>query len=293
MAIDSAVEKQAAGYRSVEGWRQAMAYYDAGLERWGVPYETQTVPTRHAATHVITCGEKSAPALALLHGASHNATTWQANVGALSQRFHLIMPDIPGHLGKSEPVHIPLSGVGHAEWLIDVFDAFGLQKPALAGISLGGWISLLTATHAPERIGSLILIASWGAAPISPGFLVRTMLAYAFPTRDNVVMFLRQVSAPGYALDPLTIDTMQCAFKYLRLAPSSMARLDEKKLGKFPGRVLYIVGEQERVFDPQRGVREMKRILPQAQVLTVSNAGHMVSAEQAAIVNKAIIEFLS
>lgn len=53
-----------------------MALYDAVLAHWPVPYETCRVPTRHGDTFAIASGDKSAPALILLHGAASNAVSW-------------------------------------------------------------------------------------------------------------------------------------------------------------------------------------------------------------------------
>jgi len=283
----------ATGYRSVDGYRKAMALYDSVLERWGIPFETHTVPTRYGKTHVIVCGAPSAPPLVLLHGAAVNGLAWQPNAAELSQRFRLILPDIPGHLGKSEPAHFSLRGSAPVEWLVDVFDAFNLAKPALGGMSLGGWFALQAAAHRPERIERLILIASSGNTPLSFGFMARSMLVFVVPTRRNVNMFMRYVSAPGYAIDPQTIEFMLCAFKDLRYNTSPPARVDETKLSKFTGRALHILGENERVFDPQRAIREIKKLLPDVRSILVPRAGHLVTDEQASIVNQAIIDFLT
>lgn len=282
----------ATGYRSVDGFHQTMALYDSILERWGVAYESHTVATRHGKTHVITCGAPSAPPLVLLHGAAVNALMWQPNAAELSQRLRLILPDIPGHLGRSEPVHFSLGGEAPLEWLVDVFDAFQLTRPNLGGASLGGWFALQAAARIPERVNDLILVASYGNTPFTIGFVARSMLTFAVPTRGNVERFMRYISAPGYAIDPETTDFMLHAVKDLRPPTSPPARLDKAKLSKFAGRTLHIVGENETVCDPQRGVREIKNLLPDVQSVIVPRAGHAVNGEQAVIVNKAIIDFL-
>lgn len=55
-------------YRSPEGYAAMMAAYDATLNRWPIPYECLTVPTRHGETHLIASSAPEAPPLVLLGG---------------------------------------------------------------------------------------------------------------------------------------------------------------------------------------------------------------------------------
>jgi hypothetical protein len=48
-------------YKSPKGYKTLMAFYEANLERWPVPYECLTVPTRHGETHLIASGPPDAP----------------------------------------------------------------------------------------------------------------------------------------------------------------------------------------------------------------------------------------
>ena len=63
-------------YKSSSGYTALMAFYDANLKRWPVPYECLTVPTRHGETHLIASGAPDAPPLVLMRGASGNALLW-------------------------------------------------------------------------------------------------------------------------------------------------------------------------------------------------------------------------
>jgi pimeloyl-ACP methyl ester carboxylesterase len=55
----------------------------------------------------------------------------------------------------------------------EVLDALMLDKAALAGNSLGGWMALKFATACPERVSRLILISSSGLAQVRPQFTAK------------------------------------------------------------------------------------------------------------------------
>ena len=48
-------------YKSPAAEKAVMELYDKALAQWPVPYETQTLATRHGDTFVIACGNKNAP----------------------------------------------------------------------------------------------------------------------------------------------------------------------------------------------------------------------------------------
>lgn len=81
--------------------------------------------------------------LVLVHGVGHNRNAWAHMVPILEQYFDVIAVDLPGH-GDSAP--LDLAGRTVPEAFIDefhlLFDALGLDRPHVAGNSLGGRIAL-------------------------------------------------------------------------------------------------------------------------------------------------------
>src|SRR6185436_6525263 len=47
-------------------------------------------------------------------------------------------------------------------WLLDLWDALGLERPVLLGCGLGGWIAADFAARYPERLGRLVLVDAYG-----------------------------------------------------------------------------------------------------------------------------------
>lgn len=102
------------------------------------------------------------PLLVLLHGFGDSYTSWEGWVGALRGRFHLIIPDFPGHGLTRAPVGYELNGAGLAD-LVDAFAArLNLPKFAVAGNSMGGGVAWEFAVRHPQRLDALILVDAAG-----------------------------------------------------------------------------------------------------------------------------------
>ena len=109
------------------------------------------------------------PALFLLHGGGGHAETYSRNMLALSEASHPYAPDFIWHGMSSRPAFSD-AGPGEAShWLsqftdqlLNLMDHLGIEKAAVEGESLGGWIALDMAINHPERTSKLILNTAWG-----------------------------------------------------------------------------------------------------------------------------------
>jgi pimeloyl-ACP methyl ester carboxylesterase len=90
----------------------------------------------------------SGPPLVLLHGVGHRRQAWTAVVPRLRDQRELIMVDLPGH-GESPPFQPggrePVQAM--AEEVIAFLDELGLERPHLAGNSLGGALALIAGSE--------------------------------------------------------------------------------------------------------------------------------------------------
>ena len=83
-------------YKTEAGRNAIMAFYDTILERWPVPYESMSIPTRHGRTYVIACGKQTAPPLILLHGSSSNSAMWIGDAAEYCRNYRVYAIDLPG-----------------------------------------------------------------------------------------------------------------------------------------------------------------------------------------------------
>lgn len=106
--------------------------------------------------HVSKYGRASnAPVLVLLHGWGSSSKVWQTCVEKLTENFQVWCIDLPGH-GESHSVQWDESVAQGLALLTDIMP----ERCYLVGWSLGGLYAQLCAAQHPQRVQSLMLIAS-------------------------------------------------------------------------------------------------------------------------------------
>jgi pimeloyl-ACP methyl ester carboxylesterase len=98
------------------------------------------------------------PVLVLLHGFPESGTMWDNIVGELSSHFTLIIPDLPGS-GNSKLDH-KASIDQMAVSVKTILDKEGIDKSAIAGHSMGGYVALAFADLYPDQTSGLSLVHS-------------------------------------------------------------------------------------------------------------------------------------
>lgn len=131
--------------------------YDTVLAKWNVPTESLDITTRFGVTQINASGARENPALILLPGFGANSTMWYPNVASLRNKFRIYAVDTNGQPGKSTPSQ-KLTAANSAGWIAEVLDGLELEKAHMAGISLGGWLTLNFAIHKPERVVRAVLL---------------------------------------------------------------------------------------------------------------------------------------
>ena len=104
--------------------------------------------------HVAQWGNPKAPAIILQHGIRDHARSWDWIAQSLAERFHVIAPDLRGH-GDSdwgEPASYTMAAF--VLDLTDIVAAFGLDRFAFVGHSLGGAIGVRFAGAFPEQVAA-------------------------------------------------------------------------------------------------------------------------------------------
>ncbi len=97
-------------------------------------------------------------ALVLLHGWIGSGALWGMVAPWLSERFRVIVPDLPGHGDSGIPEGFRFTLDGFAAWLDDLRRALELARVSLVGHSMGGSISMHYAASHPDQVDRLVLI---------------------------------------------------------------------------------------------------------------------------------------
>ena len=180
--------------------------------------------------------EGEGPPLVLQHGLTSSVRDWYdcGYVEGLKNDYRLILVDARGHGCSDKPhdadVYTSKSMAGD---IVAVLDKLNLKRAHYLGYSMGGWIGLAIAKHAPERFYSLIIggmhhgklgpdfpevepfsegmeatVASWEeqSGPLDPDYRAKLLANDAEALRATLLGMFRN---PGFE-DVLPTITMPC-----------------------------------------------------------------------------------
>ncbi len=138
---------------------------------------------------VVERGHPGAPPVVLLHGWGCSAYVFRRNMPALGEAgFRAIAVDLKGHGLSDKPVAPEEYTIDSlVEHLRDILDALGLERPALAGHSLGGSLIYHFASRYPERARCLGMLSPVGLKGVP------LMWLYRFLTPAALTPILRQI----------------------------------------------------------------------------------------------------
>jgi pimeloyl-ACP methyl ester carboxylesterase len=234
----------------------------------------------------------SGPTVLFLHGAG-GIPSWLPFFDKLSDRFDLLVPDHPS-FGRS-PTPVWLDDMADlAYFYLDLFEQLQLKDIHIIGHSMGGWLALEIAIRSQARIKSLTLIASVGIRikgnPVAnlffmgPEQLVRAL--YADP--KLIAQELARTPSPE-EIERIVVNRTAAA----RLAWHP--RFFNPKLSKWLHRVSVptqiVWGAQDQIVSPAYA-DEFKRLIPQAMVTMVPDAGHIPFAEKLDDVTSTVSNFV-
>lgn len=229
------------------------------------------------------------PSVLLSHGYSASARMWQGQLEALSDSYHLIAWDMRGHDRSDSPDDQSL--YSHEASVADmaaVLDACGANRATIAGLSLGGFMSLAFYLAHPGRTEALMLFdtgpgykkdegrAEWNR--IAEGVATayeKNGLAAAGPSPEVRVAHHR--SAQGLA----------------HAARGMLAQKDARVIESLPKiavPTLVLVGENDTQFRPSTDYMSAK--IPGAQKVILEQAGHAANIDQPGAFNATVRTFL-
>ena len=230
----------------------------------------------------------------MLHGSGPGVSAlanWQHNIGALSQRFRILAPDIVGFGATERPRDIVYSLRTWTDHVWAFLDAHDIQKAAIVGNSLGGRIALQMATDRPDRISRMVLMGSPGVGmTLTEG--LQALRAYE-PSHDAMRALLRNY----FAVDPTLITDELVAIRYQasvadgafeayramffdpRHKGSELA-ITEDEVRAITTPSLLVHGREDKVVPLSVSVT-MLGLLPNADLHVFSHCGHWTQIERA------------
>jgi len=240
----------------------------------------------------------------LVHAFPLSSAMWAPQVEALADRYHLVTPDVRG-FGASPPF-----GDRHeatmerlAADVVGLLDHLELDRVVLAGLSMGGYISLAVLRHHPDRVRAVVLadtraaadtdevrhrrsaqqvqVAEEGAGAIADAMVEGLLGATTRADGSTLVAQVRdQVAAASSA-------GVIGALEAMKARPDATG-----ELGAVGVPALVVVGEEDTLAPPEVA-EALAAGLPRARLVRVAGAGHLANLEQPDAFNAALADFLT
>jgi pimeloyl-ACP methyl ester carboxylesterase len=136
------------------------------------PPEGRRVDVGGEVVHVVERGDRDAPALVLIHGASGNYRDLLIPLGETLARSHRVIAiDRPGHGASTRRTRALAAPDAQGRVIAAALRAVGVERAVVVGHSFGAAVALGLALEAPDLVAGLVLLAPvshpWGPGGIS------------------------------------------------------------------------------------------------------------------------------
>ncbi|MEE8443686.1 MAG: alpha/beta fold hydrolase [Dehalococcoidia bacterium] len=258
-------------------------------------------------THYIAAGEGQP--LVLLHGLGASVVAWRRNIPALTERYAVYAPDLPGH-GESAKPDIKYSLETGTRFTLEFITALRLERVVLVGNSLGGLLALATALRNPDRVQALVLVDAAGlgrelAWPLRLATLPGIGSILAAADVRSGTRFMRRVFHRPERIEPDVYEELlrvrklpgvrRAVLRALRegvtLLGLRSSRVLHRHLVSLPVPTLVVWGQEDRIL-PAEHARRIARQAPNVCVRILPDCGHWPQMEMDREFNQTVMGFL-
>src|SRR3954468_7439202 len=250
------------------------------------------------------------PPVVLVHGLSGCWQNWLENIPQLARRHRVVALDLAG-FGESELPGEEISIPGYGRFLDAFLDEIEVERAALVGNSMGGFVAAEPAISHPSRVDKLVLVSAAGlmrvgnrrlAALERAARLFHPATAAILARRDYLVRRpkLRRrilygiVRHPGRIEPELVYEVASGAGKPGFLdAFNAIAQYDFRdRLPDVSVPTLIVWGRNDMIV-PVSGAYEYEQLIPGARRVIFEDTGHVPMLERPARFNQLVEEFLT
>jgi len=246
--------------------------------------------------YTVSRGAADDPTLVLVHGAGGNRLHWPGELRRLPGATVYTL-DLPGH-GRSGGRGCDIIE-GYAKAIIEFLDTLGIGRAVIAGHSMGGAIALTlaldfadpSASSGQARVAGLVLVAT--------GARLRVVTAILEGIHSDFEGSIELITRFAWSSEAPTALTELGRQALLETGPDVLSgdftacdRFNVmKQLGEIGTPTLVIAGTADQL-TPPKYAHFLTEHIPNAQLMLVEGAGHMVMLERPAEAAKAVREFL-
>jgi pimeloyl-ACP methyl ester carboxylesterase len=256
--------------------------------------------------HVIARGD--GPPVVFAHGVTLSSRVWAKQFESFPDAgFRAIAFDGRGH-GESTVGDTGHSIENLAEDVRSILETLDLRNVVLVGHSMGGMAVQAFAVHhadvAKERVSGLVLMSTASRSVTSDARRVRGGLERATVAVPNLASFMRQrnlgllITRLGFgdAPHPSHVEATRqmlasCSRATIREASRALLSFDVTAgLSSVKLPTLVLVGTAD-ILTPPRDSRQIAALLPEAELVELTGAGHMLMYERTEEVDRLMIDF--
>ncbi|WP_432482645.1 alpha/beta fold hydrolase [Kineococcus esterisolvens] len=264
---------------------------------------TRTIAV-HGGTHLEVLQDGAGEPLVLVCGTSQSQHLWAPILPPLTGRYRVTTYDHRG-IGGSARGSGELSAASLAEDLNTLLAGLGIARAHVLGWSLGSVVAQELAIRHPDRVGSLVLAATWGRTSTYQQ-AVFTALRHPWRTGDRAaaltalgIAYSRELLASdayatmGQQLEPLFPVGEQMA-TVVEQWDVDLAHDARDRLGAVTAPTLVVAGEQDLLTPPEEG-RAVAELIPGArfELLTGPGSSHAALMERPGDFDEIVLGFLA
>jgi 3-oxoadipate enol-lactonase len=235
----------------------------------------------------------------LVHAVGQDLTYWDRQIEALADCYNVVALDLPGH-GRSSAAVEPWSFDYAAGVVAGLIEQLAIARVHLVGLSFGGMIAQATTLLRPELVRSLVLIGtastfpeavregmgararlvrSGGMAAVVESTLQRWFTRQTAQRRPDII---DRITKTLLSDDPVTHAAIWDMISTLNL---------DDRLSGIDCPTLVLVGEQDPSTPPSVAAGLAGKI-PDAKLIVIPDASHIVTVEAPDALNEALLKFL-
>jgi 3-oxoadipate enol-lactonase len=243
-------------------------------------------------------GPVGAPWVVLLNSMAADTSMWAPQAQALSHHYRVMCMDWRGH-GRSRNEPAPYTLDMLCSDVLETMRALGIQRPHLAGTSLGGMIGMIIAI---ERLAPLASLTVCSALPrIAPAMAAWWNEIATQVRREGIAMAvdgtISRWFTPAYAeANPAVVEQTRrmIASTTSDAYTGCIAAFRELDLFEGLSRIqvpsLFVVGENDPASTPEI-MRGMHERVPHSRFEMIRQAAHLPSLEQPQAVTRVLLDF--
>lgn len=245
--------------------------------------------------------------LVLLAGLGYSGWQWRKMAPLLAPHCQVILPDNRG-MGRSSKPPGPYTATMLATDIAGLLDALGLDRAAILGHSMGGFVAQALALEFPQRVSKLILAATNFGGPRHVPITPAAMAVLTDTTGDPLTRLRNGIivsTAPGFAdahpeivaewlawraanpLDPVGYQA-QLAIGLGLLRPETAF---DQRLPAITAPTLILFGAHDAVVPPANAALLAQQI-PHSRVHILPDAGHFFPLETPEEAARVVVEFV-